>query len=129
MVLKYRYFPKNYEIPPSGWGLRPQNPVCNTFELQYTSLLNTRRPVETFLYFNYWLRANTRPRLLIFHSTISFPPRKIPFSKFLMMSLHVICGLGPPQSKILASTMTQVSLVVFPLLFFNCFQQLPVISF
>ena len=36
------------------------------------------------------LRANTRPRLLIFHSTMSLPPQKIPLSKFLMTSLHVI---------------------------------------
>ena len=46
------FFPKNYEKSPSGWELRPpepiasggwrlrpQTPVCDTFELQYTSLL------------------------------------------------------------------------------------------
>ena len=27
------------------WGLRPQIPVYDTFELQYTSLLNTRLPI------------------------------------------------------------------------------------
>ena len=44
-----------------------------------------------------------------------------------MTLLHVICGLAPPpQSKILATPMTQV--VVFSL-FFNCFQQLAVIGF
>ena len=41
------------------------------------------------------LCANTGPRFLIFHCTISLPPQKIPPSKFLMASLHVIRGLGP----------------------------------
>ena len=44
-----------------------------------------------------------------------------------MTLLHVICGFAPPQSKILATPMTQVA--VFPLVFFNCFQQLAVIGF
>ena len=35
----------------------------------------------------------------MFHSTISLLPQKIPVSKFLMTSLHVICGLGPPNQK------------------------------
>ena len=43
--------------------------------------------------------SNTRPGLPIFHSTISLSPQKIPFSKFLMTSLHVICGLPPPNQK------------------------------
>ena len=45
------------------------------------------------------LRANIRQRLLIFHYTISLPPQKIPFSKFLMTSLQVICGFGPPPNQ------------------------------
>ena len=39
---KSNFFPKNYEkssITSGGWRLRPQTPVCDTFELQYTSLL------------------------------------------------------------------------------------------
>ena len=28
-----------YEKSPSGWELHPQTPVCDMFELQYTSLL------------------------------------------------------------------------------------------
>ena len=39
MVLKQLFFQKNYEKSPSGCGLRPQTPVCDTFELQYTLLL------------------------------------------------------------------------------------------
>ena len=37
-----------------------------------------------------WLRAYARPRLLIFHSTMSLSLQKILLSKFLMTSLHVI---------------------------------------
>ena len=45
-----------------------------------------------------------------------------------MTSLHVIYGLSLPQSKLLATPMTQI--VVFPLVFFfNCFQQLATIGF
>ena len=51
-----------------------------------------------------WLSAN-RLRLQIFHSTISLPHKKFLFRKFLITSLHVICGLPPPQLKILASLM------------------------
>ena len=36
------------------------------------------------------------PYKKIFHSTISLPYKKFFFWKFLMTSLHVICGLGPP---------------------------------
>ena len=46
-----------------------------------------------------------RLRLQIFHSTISLPHKKLLFRKFLMTSLCVICGLGPPESKILATPM------------------------
>ena len=40
--IKIAFFSKNLQKSPSGWGLwglRPQTPVCDTFE--YTSLLNT----------------------------------------------------------------------------------------
>ena len=32
-------------IASGGWKLRPQTSVCDTFELQYASLLNTRLPI------------------------------------------------------------------------------------
>ena len=37
--IKIAFFQKNLQKSPSGWGLRPQTPVCDTFE--YNSLLNT----------------------------------------------------------------------------------------
>ena len=40
-----------------------------------------------------------RLRLQIFHSTISLPHKKLLFRKFLMTSLRMICGLGPPPIK------------------------------
>ena len=45
-----------------------------------------------------WFSA-IRPRLLIFHSTISLPHKKFLFQKFLMTSLYVVCGLAPPPIK------------------------------
>ena len=37
--IKIGFFPKTLQKSPSVWGLRPQSPVCDTFE--YASLLNT----------------------------------------------------------------------------------------
>ena len=64
--IKTTFFPKNYEKSSSGWKNRPgaslpdphslgrleappQIPVCDTFELQYTSLL---QHVSQFTHFN-----------------------------------------------------------------------------
>ena len=116
--IKITFFSKNLQTSPSswgqspqtpiasgGWGLRPQTPVCDTFE--YTSLLNTSPkldlhfPTISFRPFplpKSCLSANGL-QLQIFHSTISLPHKKSLFWKFLMTSLHVICGLGPPNQK------------------------------
>ena len=129
MVLKLLFFPKNNEKSSSGWGLRPKTPVCDKFELQYTSLL---KHVSQFTHFRILTRllvsALSLNEFLVtcqHQATTSglpfyniFAPPKIPLLKFLMTLLHVICGLvPPPQSKILATPMTQV--VVFPLVFFS----------
>ena len=101
-------------IATGGWGLRPQTPVSDTFE--YTSLLKTSPKLD--LHFptisfhplpssKSWLSAIWL-RLQICHSTISLLHKKFLFRKFMMTSLHVICGLGPPQSKILATPMLPV---------------------
>ena len=45
------------------------------------------------------VKCQTRPRLLIFHSTISLSRKKFLFRKFLMTSLHVIFGLPSPNQK------------------------------
>ena len=46
-----------------------------------------------------------RQRFQIFHPLISLSHKNFLFGKFLMTSLHVICNLGLPQSKILATPM------------------------
>ena len=35
--IKIAFFPKNYKKSPNSWGLRPQTPVCDTFELHWFS--------------------------------------------------------------------------------------------
>ena len=45
---KIAFFSKNYKKAHSGWGFRPQTPVDDTFELQYTSVLNTSANLNTF---------------------------------------------------------------------------------
>ena len=52
-----------------------------------------------------WLRGNRQQRFQIFHSKISLSHKNFLFGKILMMSFHVICGLGFPQSKILGTPM------------------------
>ena len=100
-------------IATGGWRLRPKTPVCDTFE--YTSFLNTSAKLDIIAFQllvfallplpKSWL-SDSRPRLQIFYSTISLPYKKIHFRKFLMTSLHVICGLAPLlQPKILATLM------------------------
>ena len=84
----------------------PSDPVCDMFELQYTFFT---QHVSQFRHFHiltigfkpsplneFLVTCQHRQLLLIFYSTISLPPQKIPLSKFLMTSLHVICGLPPP---------------------------------
>ena len=79
-------------IPPP----RPPSVIC----FSHTNLLNTslNLHISTFKLsfepspFSKILgNCPTRPCLLIFHFTIF-----LPFRKFLMTSLHVICGLPPP---------------------------------
>ena len=119
------FFSKNLQKSLSSWGLCPQTPIVTgglglrpqTPSAMRLSTLaySTRFLSSTFTLLTIsfcplplpksWLSA-IRLRLQIFHSTISLPNKKFLFRKFLMTSLHVICGLGPPQLKILAAPMT-----------------------
>ena len=79
--IKTASFPKKL---PSSWGLRPQTPVSDEFELHY-SLLNTfpNLHICTFVFgfssipiAKFGLGAEHRPLLLIFQSTISLSNTK-----------------------------------------------------
>ena len=87
------------------WGLCPQTPIWDTFELH-----NFTRRVSRYRHFAYltfglsrlylaksWLGVKTRHRLLIFHFSKTLSYKKYFFWKVLMMSLHVICGLPTPS--------------------------------
>ena len=83
----------------------PPDPLCDTFELHYYSLLNTSPNLDMFtlglspLPFAKSGQVQNRSRLLIFHSALSLPHKNLLFQKFLLTSLHVICGLGPLPIK------------------------------
>ena len=64
MVLKQLFFSKNYEKLPSGWGLCPQTPVNDTFELQ-SLLYSTRLPIKTFSHFNFWFKPSRLNEFLV----------------------------------------------------------------
>ena len=88
---------------PVTGGYVPRSPsVIRLSKLVY---LHKSPNLDIFIY-NFWfkpypfrklsVKCQTRPRLLIFHSTISLSHKKFLFQKFLMTSLHVIFGLAPP---------------------------------
>ena len=100
-------------LKPPMAGCRPQNPVWDTFELHWLTQHFFRVRHLHFLTISlplplakFRLNSNHWPRLSISYSTMSLPHKKFLFWKFLITSLHVICGLSsPPQSKILATPM------------------------
>ena len=97
-------------IVTGGWGLCPQTPVSDTFE--YTSLLNMSSKLDFYTFqrlvfaLSLYQKPGKVPSGYGFRSSILrylCPTKKLLFRKFLMTSLRVICGLAPPQSKILAT--------------------------
>ena len=104
-------------LPPDPYshrrlGLCPQTPVSDAFE--YTSLLNTSSKLDFYTFqrlvfaLSLYQNPGKVPSGYGFRSSILrylCPTNKLLFRKFLMTSLCVICGLGPPQSKILATLM------------------------
>ena len=105
----FKKIPKNR---PATGGFVPRSPsVIRLSKLVYYQ----KSPNLDIFICNFWFKPSpfrklsvtcqTRPRLLIFHSTKSLSHKKFLFRKFLMTSLHVIFGLPPPQSKILATPM------------------------
>ena len=108
MIIKIAFFQKLRKIAQRTGGSAPQTLFCDTFELQYTSLLKHVSQFKHFRNLTIGLKLSLNEFLVTcqHQATASdlpfydiFAPRKIPFSKFLMASLHVICGLGPPPIK------------------------------
>ena len=91
---------------PSGWGLRPQTPVCDTVESHQLS-----QHVSKVRYLHFWTISLSPLSLQIpgyvptgndFRSSIRryvCPFWNFFFGKILMTSFHVICGLGLPNQK------------------------------
>ena len=105
--IKITFFPKKMQKKlPSNWGFGPKPP--SVIRLSKLVCLHTSPNLHIFI-FNFWfkrslfwklfVKCQTRPRLLIIHSTISLSHKKFLFRKFLMTSLHVIFGWASPQSK------------------------------
>ena len=92
-------------IATGCWGLRPRLP--SVIRLSYTSSNFFQLKLFCFLTFGLkpssfskiLVNCQTKPRLLIFHSTISLPHKKFLFQRFLMTSLHVICNSYPPSKN------------------------------
>ena len=111
--IKIAFFSKkNPKNRPATGGFIPRSPsVIRLIKLVYLHkspnldificiFCSTPSPFEKLS-----VKCQTRPRLLIFHSAISLFHEKFRFRKFLMTLLHVIFGLPPLQSKILATPM------------------------
>ena len=107
--IKIVFFPKTYKNRPAAGGFAPRPPsVIRLSTIAYSWLtqhVSYGRHL-LFLTINFrplpipksWLSAY-RLQLQIFQSTISLAHKKVLFWKFLMTSLHMICGLGPPNQK------------------------------
>ena len=119
-AVKLLFFPKNYKILFSGWRLRPQTPVSGTFELHEFA-----QRISQFIHFLFLtfglshlplaksrLSAKHRPRLLIFHSTISLSHKSSSFEKF-WWSHYMQFVVRALQSKILATPTHSVLFAAF----------------
>ena len=100
MALKWLFFQKITKNRPTAGGFAPRPPkppaagdpaprpsVCDTFELHWLS-----QNVFKITYLHFSTRISLSPLPLQ-------NPGYVPTGKFLMTSLHVICGLGLPNQK------------------------------
>ena len=115
--IKIAFFPKKLQkIVQRLQSLRrlaapPPDPVCDTFEIhklsQHVSKVRYLRFSSISL-----IPLSLQNPVTCQQATISdlppfdiFVPKNFLFGKILVTSLHVICNLGLPQSKILATSM------------------------
>ena len=104
MVLKQLFF-KGYEKLPSGWGLSPQKPVNNTFELQYIFLHVSH--FRLFRILTFGLGPPPENEFLVTYqhqATASDLPFYDIFAPTKNSSFEVsddvnACDLGPPSQK------------------------------
>ena len=107
--IKIAFFSKNYKKRQAAGGFAPRPP--SVIRLNYSTLLNSNMSPNLNI-FAFWLLVwalsleRVPSYVLIpghgFWSSILrylCPPQKVPLSKFLMTSLHVICGLPPPNQR------------------------------
>ena len=104
---------KTLPIASGGWGSCLQIPVCDS--LNYISFFTAPPlliPISKTLTFGSippslatsCLPINLGPKLLIFNSKVFLSHKKsLLFKIYDEVILHVICGLGHPQSKILTT--------------------------
>ena len=85
--IKIAFFTKKLQKIAQQLGASPPVPVCDTFELHWLSQNVSK---VTYLHFSTILvEALSLCKILV----------KWKAGKFLMTSLHVICGLGLPNQK------------------------------
>ena len=110
--IKIALLPKKYKKSPCGWGFCPQTPVCDTFELQYTSLL---KHVSKFRHYCI-LTIGLRPLLERIPSYVPAPDHSLwsfilrhlcPHKKFFfeVSGDVIVYDLGLPQPKNLTTPM------------------------
>ena len=85
--IKIAFFTKKLQKIAQQLGASPQTPVCDTFELHWLS-----QNVSKVTYFHF---STILVEALSFWKILV----KWEAGKFLMTSLHVICGLGLPNQK------------------------------
>ena len=108
-------------IALGGWGIRPPDArQWYVWIAEHFLYSNTSPKVRHFYILNTGLGSPRLNECVVkcqHQATASdipfydiFAPQKVSLLKFLMTSLHVICGLGPLQSKILATPMVVPSI-------------------
>ena len=90
-IFAHMYIHSNY------WGDTAK--LLGRIYLPHPPVVSAPLPGSPLPIAKFWLFAKRMPRLLTFQSTISLSHKNFLFRKFLMTSLHDICGLPPLPNK------------------------------
>ena len=101
--IKIAFFQKNYKKSLSDWRLRPQVPRLWYVWINYIFICNFWFQPTPFRKLS--VKCQTRPRLLIFHSTISLSNKNSFFENFWWLHCMWFLVCPPPHLKILATPM------------------------